>query len=101
MKYRIKEHRKRRGWTLDQLADVVGTSKGYLSDLERGNRTGGVEMLQAIAQALGVSQTDLFLAEDENDQKVLDHAALYRLLSPEDRDAVDRIVRGLLPERDG
>lgn len=36
MKNRIREHRNARKLTLEQLAEMVGTSKGYLSDIETG-----------------------------------------------------------------
>src|SRR5260370_29264621 len=55
----IRVWREHREVTLDQLGAAVGLSKGYLSDLERGNRGGPVETLQAIARALGVSLDDL------------------------------------------
>ena len=96
MKYRIKEHRKRRGWTLEQLADVVGTSKGYLSQIESGKRTGGVDMLRSIAQALKVPEAEIFAADSDSDQQMLDHISIYQQLSDEDQAAVDRIALGLL-----
>ncbi len=96
MKYRIKEHRKRRGWTLEQLAEVVGTSKGYLSQIESGKRTGGVEMLRSIAQALKVPESEVFSAVSDSDQRMIDHITVYQQLSEEDQAAVDRIAVGLL-----
>lgn len=95
MKYRIREHRKKRGWTLDQLADEVGTSKGYLSDLETGKRTGGVDMIRTIAQALGVTEGEIFTPENDEERAMLDHIAVYQQLSPEDREVVARMARGL------
>lgn len=96
MRYRIKELRKSKGWTLEYLADVVGTSKGYLSDLERGKRDGGIQMLRDIAQALGVSEREIFEAETEVDQEILQHMQDFMKLSPEDRAAVQKHARGLL-----
>lgn len=96
MKYRIREHRTKRGWTLDQLADEVGTSKGYLSDLERGKRTGGIEMIRSIAQALKVSEAEIFTPDTDEERAMLDHVAIYQQLSREDQDAIARMARGLL-----
>ncbi len=96
MRYRIKELRKSKGWTLEQLASSVGTSKGYLSDLERGNRDGGVKMLCDIAQALGVTEGEIFEPENVADQQVLRHMQDFMKLSPEDQAAVQRHARGLL-----
>jgi DNA-binding XRE family transcriptional regulator len=51
----IKVWREYRGLTQQQLADVVGISKPYLSQLETGKRTGTTEVLSTIAEALNVS----------------------------------------------
>ena len=51
----IKVWREYRGLTQQQLADGIGISKPYLSQLETGKRTGTAEVLSAIAEALNVS----------------------------------------------
>lgn len=96
MRYRIKELRKAKGWTLDHLASEVGTSKGYLSDLERGKRDGSVQMLRDIAHALGVTEGEIFEPETPADQEILKHMQDFMKLSTEDREAVQRHTRGLL-----
>lgn len=55
----IKVWRDYRQLTQQQLADKVGISKSYLSQIESGKRTGSVEALTAVAQALDVSLDDL------------------------------------------
>jgi transcriptional regulator with XRE-family HTH domain len=52
---RIRELREQQGMTLDQLASRVGTTKGFLSDVENGKRGVGNENLLRLAQALGAS----------------------------------------------
>ena len=53
---RIKARRQALGWTLDRLTAEAGVSKGFLSDLENGNRkSAGGEYLKRISEALGVS----------------------------------------------
>lgn len=96
MRYRIREHRKNRKLTLDQLADMVGTSKGYLSDLETGKRAGGIDMIRSIAQALRVTEAEIFIAESDEEQQMLDHVAVFQKLSLEDRQAISKMARGLL-----
>ena len=57
---RIRTRRKRKGWTLQDLAETAKLSVPYLSDLER--REGinpTLETLEAIATALGCSVADL------------------------------------------
>ena len=52
---RIRELREQQGLTLDQLASRVGTTKGFLSDVENGKRGVSNENLPRLAQALGAS----------------------------------------------
>jgi len=52
---RIRELREQQGLTLDQLASRVGTTKGFLSDVENGKRGVSNENLLRLAQALGAS----------------------------------------------
>lgn len=51
----IKVWREYRGLTQQQLADLAGISKPYLSQIETGKRTGTTDILSAIAKALDVS----------------------------------------------
>ena len=48
-----------RGLTQQQLADKVGISKPYLSQLETGKRTGTTEVLSTLARALNLTLEDL------------------------------------------
>ena len=91
MKNRIREHRKARGWTVEQLAEMVGTSKGHLSDIETGKREASVPMLRAIGQALGISEVEMFPGDDQLLQLMHD----FSRLSPEDKLAVVRHAHGL------
>jgi transcriptional regulator with XRE-family HTH domain len=58
----IRAYREEVGMSLNQLAERSGISKGYLSALEneeRGTRRPSGETLYAIAEALGVTMSDL------------------------------------------
>jgi DNA-binding XRE family transcriptional regulator len=55
----IKVWREHRGLTQRQLAETVGISTPYLSQLESGKRKGATEVLSAIAEALGLSLDDI------------------------------------------
>lgn len=98
MQNRIREHRRARGWTIDDLADVVGTSKSHISNIETGKRDASVSMLQAIAQALGVSSVDLFATRGESDDLLVNLTQDFARLSPEDQRAVARHARALVPK---
>lgn len=50
----IREARKRAGLSQIQLAELVGMDQSGISRIERGERPVTVDMLKAIAQALGV-----------------------------------------------
>lgn len=44
--------REYRGMTMTELANAVGVSQGYLSDIESGKKDGSVKVIKAIADAL-------------------------------------------------
>lgn len=51
---RVKQERQKRGWTLDQLADVAGVSRRMLINVEQGAANPSVGTLLKISDALGV-----------------------------------------------
>lgn len=61
---RIKNRRTELKWTLAELSAQSGLSKGFLSDLENGNRkSANSDSLAAISKALGLS-TDFLISGD-------------------------------------
>lgn len=56
---RIREIRKEKKMTLEQLAGKVNISIAYLSDIENGNRPGSAATIERIAAELGVNPSDL------------------------------------------
>ena len=55
----VKVYRNFRGLTQQQLAESVGINPVYLSQIERGERTGAAKTLAAIARSLQVDLDDL------------------------------------------
>ncbi len=55
----IRIFRKYRGLTLNELASKSGLSQPYLSEIESGKKTGSVDSIKAIANALGADMDDL------------------------------------------
>ncbi len=51
--------REHRGLTLQALADAIGASKSYLSEIESGKKDGSLRVLKAAAKALAVDLDDL------------------------------------------
>jgi len=60
MAFRIKELRNARGWTQEHLASIVGCTKTHISEMESGKKNPSHPMMRSIAQAFGVSVTDLY-----------------------------------------
>ena len=59
----MRDIRLRKGITLRALADKVGVSAAYLSDIERGNRRGSFATIAKIAAVLQVDVDILWEAE--------------------------------------
>lgn len=61
--FKVKEARKSKGITQQQLADKVETSREYLSAIENNHKTPSFELLSKIAKELQMSVKDL-IADD-------------------------------------
>ncbi|MBW2064550.1 MAG: helix-turn-helix transcriptional regulator [Deltaproteobacteria bacterium] len=67
---KIKEYRRERGLTLRQLAEKVGCTHSYISQVEKGLTVPSLSMVGRLASALNVSVIDLFndlASESESD----------------------------------
>ena len=58
--YRVRDLRQARGLSQEQLAEIAGLHRTYVSSLERGQRNVGLDNILALAAALGVTPADLF-----------------------------------------
>lgn len=61
---RLREQRKKKNYTLQQLSGMTGLDTGYLSKLELGDRPLKIEHMRSIAKILGVDPGDLLNASD-------------------------------------
>ncbi|MHB1515247.1 MAG: helix-turn-helix domain-containing protein [Acidiferrobacteraceae bacterium] len=48
-----------RGWTQEQLAAASGLHRTYISSVERGRRNVGLDNVERLAHAFGISARDL------------------------------------------
>lgn len=64
MKLNIRQIRKAKKFTQDDLAKIAGVSPSYLSEIETGRKPINSARLQKIADALGVSPTALISDDD-------------------------------------
>ena len=56
---RVKELREGMGWSQEQLAERAALDPTYISGIERGQRNPGLNALNYLARALGVSLPEL------------------------------------------
>lgn len=64
---RIRELRRAKGFTLEDLARASGLSIGYISQLERNLKTPSIKALHAITRSLGVN-VSWFMPDPERDE---------------------------------
>lgn len=78
---RIRNLRKARGFTQEELGEKAGLSYKYIGELERGTVNVSLESLGRIGDALSVSLVDLFSFEPPKSQKAVikDKKPLSRL----------------------
>ena len=62
---KIRALRKAKGLSSDKLAEMVGTAGAYIREIELGKSQPSLKMLQKIAQALGVSVSELLTSPKE------------------------------------
>ncbi|WP_248242681.1 XRE family transcriptional regulator [Microbacterium kunmingense] len=80
--HRIRHHRLARGYTLDELGELVGVAGSQLSLIENGKREPKLSLLQAIASATGVEVTDLLSTEPPNRRAALEIELAQAQASP-------------------
>lgn len=89
----IRQWRKKRGLTLDQLADRVGMTGGNLSEIENGHTGYTQATLEALADALQCEAVDL-LIRDPSDPEGL--WSLWERAKPAERKQLLGIISGFL-----
>jgi len=82
---RLRELRRQRGWTLQELACRGGFSKAFLSRLESGDRQASIAAVLTLARIFGVSLSSLFESQLATEPCVIVRSA----------EATERAVNGL------
>ena len=87
---RLRQQRKRRGLTIEQLAEMIGLSKNYVSLIERGQKLPSMATLIKIVNSLHISADVLLCDEVESVSCVVDEELDQRIraLEPHQRKAV-------------
>lgn len=78
----IRKFRRARGWSLNELADKVGTTNQQISHLELGKRRLTVDWLMRVADALGCRPTDLAAIDSQVNKREEQLLDLFRSLTP-------------------
>lgn len=90
----IKEYRKRRGWTQDDLARKVGYSdRGMISQIEKGKVDLPLSKVEKFAEVFGVRPSVLMGWKEESPaEKNGDIIEKYKALDRKDREVVDWLL---------
>ena len=90
---RIKHLRKIRGYTQEQLAEVVDINAKYLSSVERGEENPTLDLLLRLAGGLKVDPHELFQLEYEGERSQRLRKKLEGLVARVKEEDLPRIVR--------
>ena len=60
----LKSTRKEYGYSVRELAEMIGVSAAYISDIEKGNRHAPVNHLEQIAKIFNIPETELMYFTD-------------------------------------
>lgn len=91
---RIREARKKNMMSQSELAECIGTSPSYLSDIEMGKKNFGIELFMGITEALQVSadwllRTDIPQVAAINNMEI---AAIIEGCSPQEIDSIVKVL---------
>lgn len=93
MKTRIKDLRKTKGWTQEHLAELIGSSKSHVSEMETGRKNPSGPMMEKLAATFGVTVPALL--DTEGDPNVTDLVDMYQRLDSHGRRALMAMAAGL------
>ncbi len=105
----IRDARRNRGLTLEQLAERTGLSRSYLSNVERNVNSPTVGTLRTVLDAVGVSLTQLFrtveggrraLVRPDDRVEIVntgDAAIRYELLNPDPAGRLEMLIMKVAP----
>lgn len=97
---RIKQYRKLRGLTQDQLAEKIGVSTGYLSGIERGCSFPRFENLIQIMNVIEASPDQIFVdvVEKTYETRVSILSDELEKLSPREQKRIFTVVEAMIQE---
>ncbi|MDP4099386.1 helix-turn-helix domain-containing protein [Paenibacillus sp. P96] len=95
---RIRELRKAKGWTQEQLAEAAGLHYSYIGGVERGDRNISLETLEKIVTGLNVPAAEIFKFEEDTEyRRAMDeHMTLMNTLEAKDLRALTRANQDII-----
>ena len=95
---KIREYRKLRSFTQEELAEEIGISPTHMSHIETGNTKLSFQVLVDLSRSLKVSadsiiQTELHLENNTNKTDFSEFASIYSALSDEKQKALLQIAK--------
>lgn len=97
---RIRDIRKAKGWTQEELGSKADVSYKFVGEIERGQQNPSFDTLAKIADALGVELIDLFRFEQgiANRKDIESRMAkIIRGISEDDLRQIFFVLRGIYP----
>lgn len=70
---RIRELRKAKNWTQEQLAEAASLHYSYIGGVERGDRNISLETLEKIVTALDIPAWEIFRSEEDTGKRIVLH----------------------------
>ena len=71
MENKVRIYREGQGYTLQELADLCGSSKSYIWELENGRATPSIRLAYAISTALGEDDVKMIFPDDQKYEEVV------------------------------
>lgn len=92
----IRQWRRHRGYTQEQLAEIVGVTDGAISQLERGDVGYTQPMLEALSEALACAPADLVMRDPTDKSAPWSIVDQLKRADPPTRTRIIRAVEELL-----
>lgn len=96
---RVREERRRLGWTLERLASEAGISTGFLAYIEKNRKKASLETIERLAHALGLSASELLrdcaAPRGESDKELRTVSSMMRESSPRKRAMIYKVIKAM------
>ena len=88
-------------WTGEQLAEIVGVTKGYISEIETGKKTPGAALMMRFADAFKCEVYELYegTEAEQKDAAIHAHMEVMKQLGADSRNAISLAALGLLAKQ--